>query len=174
MFCMWLIIIKYLFNLKQIVMCKTVNIDFRLNYVCLVVDVPINSSKDLGKHWSDCWSSWYGAGQFHQGLYPFCFHNLTYTCCMDLRSSQYSTTNATKIVVCSILFVGWHICKYDLIFVRGARCSSVVRAFAYGAMGCWIDPSWWKHWAISYSSQCSMTGVTNAMVCIILSVGWCI
>ena len=24
----------------------------------------------------------------------------------------------------------------------GARCSSVVRAFAHGAMGCRIDPSW--------------------------------
>ena len=23
-----------------------------------------------------------------------------------------------------------------------ARCSSVVRAFAHGAMGRWIDPSW--------------------------------
>ena len=24
----------------------------------------------------------------------------------------------------------------------GARCSSVVRAFAHGVMGCQIDPSW--------------------------------
>ena len=24
----------------------------------------------------------------------------------------------------------------------GARCSSVVRAFAHGAIGRWIDPSW--------------------------------
>ena len=24
----------------------------------------------------------------------------------------------------------------------GARCSCVVRAFAHGAMGHWIDPSW--------------------------------
>ena len=24
----------------------------------------------------------------------------------------------------------------------GARCSSVVRVFAHGAMGRWIDPSW--------------------------------
>ena len=28
--------------------------------------------------------------------------------------------------------------------------------------------------AISRSSQCSMTGVTKAVVCAILSVGWCI
>ena len=27
---------------------------------------------------------------------------------------------------------------------------------------------------ISHSSQCSMTGVTKAVVCAILSVGWCI
>ena len=29
-----------------------------------------------------------------------------------------------------------------LIWAMGARCSSVVRAFAHGAMGCRIDPSW--------------------------------
>ena len=28
------------------------------------------------------------------------------------------------------------------IHTIGARCSSVVRAFAHGAMGCQIDPSW--------------------------------
>ena len=27
-------------------------------------------------------------------------------------------------------------------WVSGARCSSMVRAFAHGAMGRWIDPSW--------------------------------
>ena len=32
---------------------------------------------------------------------------------------------------------------------------------------------WWTHWAISRSSQCSTTGVTKAVVCAILSVGWC-
>ena len=29
--------------------------------------------------------------------------------------------------------------------VRGARCTSVVRAFAHGAMGHRIGPSWWTH-----------------------------
>ena len=29
------------------------------------------------------------------------------------------------------------------------------------------------HFAISRSSQCSTTGVTKAVVCVILSVGWC-
>ena len=28
---------------------------------------------------------------------------------------------------------------------EGARCSSVVRAFAHGAMDRRIDPSWWTH-----------------------------
>ena len=55
----------------------------------------------------------------------------------------------------------------------GARCSSVVRTFTHDAMGHRIDPSWWTHWVIS-SSQCPTTGVTKAVVCVILSVGWCI
>ena len=32
--------------------------------------------------------------------------------------------------------------EYITVSVRGARCSSVVRAFAHGAMGRRIDPSW--------------------------------
>ena len=40
----------------------------------------------------------------------------------------------------------------------GARSSSMVRAFAHGAMGCRIDPSWWTYWAISCSSRCSTNG----------------
>ena len=54
-----------------------------------------------------------------------------------------------------------------IIYYQGARCSSVVRAFAHGTMGHHIDPSWWTHRAISHSSQCPTTGV-----CAILSVGW--
>ena len=34
---------------------------------------------------------------------------------------------------------------FSLSVSRGARCSSVVRAFAHGAMGRQIDPSWWTH-----------------------------
>ena len=68
----------------------------------------------------------------------------------------------------------WVVFVREVFYPAGARCSSVVRAFARGAMGHRIDPSWWIHWAISYSSQCPTTGVTKAVVCIILSVGWCI
>ena len=58
--------------------------------------------------------------------------------------------------------------------MRRARCSSVVRAFAHGAMVRRIDSSRWTHRAMSGCSQCSTTGATNAVVCAILSVGWCI
>ena len=61
--------------------------------------------------------------------------------------------------------------EYRYLYVQVARCSSVVRAFAHGAMGCRIDPSWWTHSAISPSSQCTTTGVRKAVVCVILSVG---
>ena len=47
----------------------------------------------------------------------------------------------------------------------------MVRAFARGAMGRRIDPSWWTHCAISRSSQCSTTGVIKAVVCAILKDG---
>ena len=53
----------------------------------------------------------------------------------------------------------------------GATCSSVVRVFAYGAMGRRIDSSWWTYLAIYRSSQCSTTGVTKTVLCAIMSVG---
>ena len=57
------------------------------------------------------------------------------------------------------------------IVLQGARCSSVVRAFAHGAMGRRIDPSLWTHSTISRSNLCSTTGVTKTVVCVILSLG---
>ena len=50
----------------------------------------------------------------------------------------------------------------------------MVRAFTHGAISRRIDPSWWNHSAISRSSHCSVIGVTEDVVCAILSVGWCI
>ena len=35
-----------------------------------------------------------------------------------------------------------------------ARCSSVIIVFAYGAMNCQIDPSWWTNWARSEKLLC--------------------
>ena len=85
-------------------------------------------------------------------------------------------------ILVSNIYAGWSYFFFKTsIFIwwggpygEGARRSSVVRAFAHGAMVHRIDPSWWTHWAISRSSQCSTTGVTKAVVCIILSVGLCI
>ena len=48
----------------------------------------------------------------------------------------------------------------------------MVRAFAHGAMGRWIDPSWGG--PIELLSVLATTGVTKDVVCAILSVGWCI
>ena len=54
----------------------------------------------------------------------------------------------------------------------GARCSSVVRAFAHGSMGRRIDLSWGGPFEpLSRSTQSTTTGVTKAVVCVILSVG---
>ena len=47
----------------------------------------------------------------------------------------------------------------------------MVRAFAHGAMGSRIDPSWGGPIELL---QCTTAGVTKAVVCAILSVGWCI
>ena len=67
-------------------------------------------------------------------------------------------------------------CIIIYFIVKGARCRLLLRGkmAAYGAMGRRIDTSWLTHWTISRSSQCSMTGLTKAMVCTVLSVGWCI
>ena len=50
----------------------------------------------------------------------------------------------------------------------------MVRVFAHGVMGRRIDPSWGEPIELSRSSQCSTTGVTKAVICAILYVGWCI
>ena len=44
------------------------------------------------------------------------------------------------------------------------------RASAHGSMGHLIDPLWWTHFNISYTSQCSTTGVSKVMICAVLSV----
>ena len=62
--------------------------------------------------------------------------------------------------------------KYCFYFFMGARCSSVVRAFAHGAMGRRIDPSLGE--PIELFLVPATTGVPKAEVCATLSVGWCI
>ena len=67
--------------------------------------------------------------------------------------------------------LGIQVCSACRVDKYQGNESQVVRAFTHGAMGRLIDPSWWTNWAISRSSQCTTTGVTKAVVCIILSVG---
>ena len=53
----------------------------------------------------------------------------------------------------------------------------MVRVFTHGTMGYRIDPSWYpiKLFLVPASSVTSiMTGVTKAVECAILSMGWCI
>ena len=51
----------------------------------------------------------------------------------------------------------------------------MVRAFAHGAMGRRIDPSWGGPIELFLvPARCFTTGVTKAVVCANLSVGWCI
>ena len=54
----------------------------------------------------------------------------------------------------------------------GARCSSMVRAFAHGAMGCQIHASW--SGPIELFLVPASAPLTKAVVCVIPSVGWCI
>ena len=44
----------------------------------------------------------------------------------------------------------------------------------HGVMGRRFNSWWWKHPATSRSSLCCTTCVNKAVVCIILSMGWCI
>ena len=59
---------------------------------------------------------------------------------------------------------------------KEARLGSHDRASACGAVGHWIDPSWWTHFNYTFfSSQISTGDVTKALVCTIyLSIRWCI
>ena len=50
------------------------------------------------------------------------------------------------LLASSNCIVGRYILSH--LLTEGARCSSVVRAFANGMMDRRIDPSWWTHWTI--------------------------
>ena len=50
----------------------------------------------------------------------------------------------------------------------------MVRAFAHGAMGRRIDPSWGGPIELFLVPASAPRRVTKAVVCAILSVGWCI
>ena len=91
------------------------------------------------------------------------FFNRSTRPCINTAEGNVLRNNALNTFAGHIIIVHLHN-ERKLAF---ARCISVVRAFTH-------DPSWWTHQAISRSSQCSTTSVTKAVVCAILSVGWCI
>ena len=72
---------------------------------------------------------------------------------------------------CWFLFLTFILYFYISIFCLPVD-GKIVRSWCDGSS----DRSFmgWTHRAISRSYQCSTTGVTKAVVCVILSVGWCI
>ena len=101
------------------------------------------------------------------------------TSVLQSHSDNYFILWLNQLWICMLIWFVLQYCEpgsFHWMFVSlmlhpkwGARCSSVVRVFAHGAMGRRIDPSWWTHWAISHSRQCSTTGVTKAVVYVIPS-----
>ena len=55
-----------------------------------------------------------------------------------------STSSITKTIHLPLLEENNYVLRIHDLDI-GARCSSVVRAFAHGAMGRRIDLSWWNH-----------------------------
>ena len=69
---------------------------------------------------------------------------------------------------------GYQCLLYVSLFIVRLRLVVIwEQIVTHAVIGCQIEPSWWTHWAISSSSQ-YLTGVTNAVICAILYVGWCI
>ena len=100
-------------------------------------------------------------------------NNKTDWICIEL-SQQFWTNNIKPGHIAEHVFeelVSLCFCHYVTVLFAGL-CGKSVRSWCDGSsdrpfMG-------WTLWAISRSSQCSTTSVTKAVVCIILSVGWCI
>ena len=99
------------------------------------------------------------------------FWSAKYINCQSLAN----TRDAVAMEVAPIAGCIWcvYLTVHHLCFV-GARCSSVVRAFTHGAMGHRIDPSWGGPIELFLIPASDPRLVTKAVVCAILSEGWCI
>ena len=76
----------------------------------------------------------------HDKCYPVCgMMHIKEPLLLIRKSSLYGRSGFLSRYLCAICVVLYHVYKY--ISFR-ARCSSVVRAFAHGAMGRRINPSW--------------------------------
>ena len=61
--------------------------------------------------------------------------------CMTLHDVSQVLTSSTGFIPVVIHYIT-KLFNYRKSNPNGARCSSAVRAFAHGAMGCRIDPLW--------------------------------
>ena len=59
---------------------------------------------------------------------------------IDDMTAEMAVTNATAVSLSRTEYL--NTLSFVFQFLEGARYSSMVRAFAHGAMGCQIDPSW--------------------------------
>ena len=119
--------------------------------------------------------SWYSS------LRRFDFNNYLYSQVAYVTWIMTSEKRSPTYVVYHFDTQRWSPTQKKLVYLtiyesyrKGARCSSVFRAFAHGAMGRRIDPSWSNHWTKYRSNLCSTTGVTKTVVYVLLSVWWCI
>ena len=62
--------------------------------------------------------------------------NMVYIKVRLLNRDSFRNRRVTAVSLCGVYRCRWHGCN------TAARCSSVVRTFAHGAMGRRIDPSW--------------------------------
>ena len=100
-------------------------------------------------------------GTLFGGMHPLSLFFKSISECTLTSESDLSTyceyLVKTNIWVTQVTqYVKWDMATtriYDLLiniwlwyYNRGARCSSMVRVFAHGAMDCRINPSWWTHW----------------------------
>ena len=74
------------------------------------------------------------------------------------------------LLLCDHWLISWWRQQFKFLFICyiTSKCYSSVDS-TNGAMDRAINPSWWTHWTISHSNQCSTTSVTKAVVCVILS-----
>ena len=101
--------------------------------------------------------------------FVFSTSQVCYCCFSFLVNLEAFSIHVQSVIVARIFFSGC----FSLF--KGAKCTSVVRAFTHGVSGCQIDPSWGAPIVLFLvPASAPRLCVTKAVVCAILSVGWCI
>ena len=168
---------KVLKPLQKLTKWRTIQTDWHTPQVQLNVTRPLRSQKRLQQinhpHVLDPETSCWELGQ----TFFLCFHFLLYPVKYILLANHFFSRLLCQESITEfqgLPKVVWGI--WDVVFIpwrseMRLRCENV-RSWWDGSS----DRSFmgWTHWAISRSPQCSTTGVTKAVICIILSVGCCI